>query len=198
MDGTGSPVFKMSLADRVREGEQGAEEELVQTFFRKVLVMAQVRVCDPDVALDIAQETMIGVLEALRQGRVRNDEHVAAYVLGAAKNLINNQFRLRARTRREEPALDVEVAQGDPEQLAAEHERLEMVERALSELKPDDREILRMTLVDGMKPGEIAAEIGLTSEVVRQRKSRATRRLQLIIRDLSRIPRPNHKEEDGR
>jgi len=94
--------------------------------------------------------------------------------------------------------LDGEVAQGDPEQLAAERERMEMVERALAELKPDDREILRMTLVDGLKPGEIAARTGLTSEVVRKRKSRASKKLQEVIRKRSRIPGSDHVEGEGR
>jgi len=140
MDRVGTPVLETSLADRVRAGEQGAEEELVQRFYRKVLVMAVVRVGDRQAALDIAQETMIGVLEALRQGRVNDHQHIAGYVHGTARNLINNHFRVRARTKTEGVVLDGEVAQGDPEQLAAERERMEMVERALAELKPDDRE----------------------------------------------------------
>ena len=162
MDGTGTPVFEMSLADRVQAGEREAEEELVQRFYRKVLVMAIIRVGDRQVALDIAQETMIGVLEALRQSRVNDQQHLAGYVYGTARNLINNHFRVRARTKTEGAVLDREVAKDDPEQEAAERERLEMVERALAELKPDDREILRMTLVDGLKPGEIAARTGCT------------------------------------
>jgi len=197
-DGAGTPVLETSLADRVRAGEQGAEEELVQRFYRKVLVMAVVRVGDRQAALDIAQETMIGVLEALRQGRVNDHQHIAGYVHGTARNLINNHFRVRARTKTEGVVLDGEVAQGDPEQLAAERERMEMVERALAELKPDDRDILRMTLVDGLKPGEIAARTGLPSEVIRKRKSRACKRLRQVIRKRSRFPRFDHVEGEGR
>jgi len=197
MDRVGTPVLETSLADRVRAGEQGAEEELVQRFYRKVLVMAVVRVGDRQAALDIAQETMIGVLEALRQGRVNDHQHIAGYVHGTARNLINNHFRVRARTKTEGVVLDGEVAQGDPEQLAAERERMEMVERALAELKPDDRDILRMTLVDGLKPGEIAARTGLPSEVIRKRKSRACKRLQQVIRKQSQIPRFGHIDGEG-
>jgi RNA polymerase sigma factor (sigma-70 family) len=160
--------------------------------------MANVRVGDLQAALDIAQETMIGVLEALRAGRVNNHQHVAGYVHGTARNLINNYFRARGRPKTDGVVLDVEVAQGNPEQLTAERERLESVERALAELKPDDREILRMTLVDGLKPGEIAARTGLTSEVVRKRKSRASKKLQQVIRKRSRIPRLDHVEGEGR
>ena len=44
-----------------------------------------------------------------------------------------------------------------------------------------------MTLVDGLKPGEIAAELGLTSEVVRTRKLRAIKKITDFVRNMSRI-----------
>ena len=53
-----------------------------------------------------------------------------------------------------------------------------------------DRQILLLTLVDGMKPGEIAEQMGLTAEVVRARKSRAQKRVVAALADLSRIAGP--------
>jgi DNA-directed RNA polymerase specialized sigma24 family protein len=38
------------------------------------------------------------------------------------------------------------------------------------------------TLVEGEKPGEIAQQLGLSSEVVRQRKSRAVKKVSEYIR----------------
>jgi len=197
MNGAGTLVLEVSLADRVRGGEEGAEEEFVIRFHRRVYVMALARTRDPEVAEDLAQEAMLGVLQGLREGRLIDGEKLSGYVRGAAKNLINNHFRVRGRTTVEGVIPEREVGQDDPEQLVAERENLEIVERALAELKPDDREILRMTLVDGLKPGEIAARIGLTSEVVRKRKSRACKRLQQVIRKRSRIPRFGHIEGEG-
>jgi RNA polymerase sigma factor (sigma-70 family) len=56
-------------------------------------------------------------------------------------------------------------------------QRYQTVEREIAKLDRDDRAILSMTLVDGLKPGEIAETLRLTSEVVRQRKSRALKKL---------------------
>jgi RNA polymerase sigma-70 factor (ECF subfamily) len=187
-----------SLAERIRRGDREAEEELVQRFYRKVLVMAKARVGDRQAALDIAQETMIGVLEALRRGRVNNHQHVAGYVHGTARNLINNHFRYRDRSERAGLFLDGEDSKADPEQMTADRERLELVDRALRELNPDDREVLRMTLVDGLKPGEIAERMGLSSEVVRKRKSRATKRLKEAVLKRSRNSGANHSVGEGR
>ena len=82
--------------------------------------------------------------------------------------------------------------------MTAERERLELVERALDQLRPDDREILRMTLVDGLKSGEIADRLGLASEVVRKRKSRAVSRLQKAVNQVSRFGPPSHIESEDR
>jgi DNA-directed RNA polymerase specialized sigma24 family protein len=60
------------------------------------------------------------------------------------------------------------------------------VRRALAGLAPTDRRILLLTLIEGLKPGEIAAHLGLTSDVVRTRKLRALRRTADRVKKLSR------------
>jgi RNA polymerase sigma-70 factor (ECF subfamily) len=193
-----SVLTEQSLAGRIRHGDPAAEAEFVDRYYRRVLVMAQVRTGDRQVALDLAQEAMVGALEALRQGRVNNHQQVAGYVYGTARNLINNHFR-RSKSKPRDAALGEHTGTtADPERLTAERERLELVERALDRLRPDDREILRMTLVDGLKSGEIADRLGLGSEVVRKRKSRAVARLQKAVNQVSRSETPNHLESEGR
>jgi RNA polymerase sigma factor (sigma-70 family) len=191
-----SVLTEQSLADRIRRGDPAAEAEFVERYYRRVLLMAQVRTGDRQVALDLAQEAMIGLLRALREGRVNSHQHVAGYVHGTARNLINNHFR--GRTKTEGVTFDLEAAHGDPEQMAAERERLELVERALDQMRPDDREILRMTLVEGLKSGEIADRLGIASEVVRKRKSRAVGRLQKAVNQVSRSQAPNHLKSEDR
>jgi RNA polymerase sigma-70 factor (ECF subfamily) len=193
-----SVLTEQSLADRIRHGDPTAEAEFVERYYRRVLVMAQVRTGDRQVALDLAQEAMIGVLKALREGRVNSHQHVAGYVHGTARNLINNHFR-RSRSRPPDAVLGDQLGTAaDPERVTAERERLELVERALDQLRPDDREILRMTLVEGLKSGEIADRLGLASEVVRKRKSRAVGRLQKAVNHVSRSEHSRHIESEGR
>ena len=193
-----SVLTEQSLADRIRRGDPAAEAEFVERYYRRVLIMAQVRTGDRQVALDLAQEAMIGVLQALREGRVNSHHHVAGYVHGTTRNLINNHFRTSGRSRRDGVALELEAQHGDPEQLAADRERLELVERALDQMRPDDREILRMTLVEGLKSGEIADRLDLASEVVRKRKSRAVERLQKALGQVSRSGPSSHMESEDR
>src|SRR2546425_1024452 len=57
---------------------------------------------------------------------------------------------------------------------AAERAR---VRAALSELRPDDRELLRLCYFEGLTPTELAARLGEPAERIRKRKSRALERL---------------------
>jgi RNA polymerase sigma factor (sigma-70 family) len=58
--------------------------------------------------------------------------------------------------------------------------------RALELLNGRDRQILWMSLVEGLKPGEIAARLGVSSTLVRQRKCRALRAIVVYLEDDSR------------
>jgi RNA polymerase sigma-70 factor (ECF subfamily) len=74
----------------------------------------------------------------------------------------------------------------EPADPIAEFERLNLVRQALTTLNAEDRKILSLTLVDGLKPGEIAQRLGLSSEVVRARKSRLVKKMVEHVQTLSR------------
>jgi RNA polymerase sigma-70 factor (ECF subfamily) len=169
-----SPERQARLAAGVREGGASVEEELVTLFEPRVLRMMLARTRDREVARDLAQETLIAVVLALRNGQLREAERLAAFVHGIARNIVNNFFRTRGP--RTEP-IAPEHAVADPGEALESAERIRKVRAALAGLEPIDRRILLCTLVEGMKPGEIARRLGLGSELVRSRKSRAIKRV---------------------
>jgi len=71
-------------------------------------------------------------------------------------------------------------------------ERRELVAAALARLSAGDRQMLRLALVSGLRPREIARELGLSAEVVRARKSRAVKRVIDAVAELSRTARGGH------
>lgn len=176
---------QIALAERIRSGDAAAEAELVRQYGRPVLIMMQVGTRDREAARDLVQDVLLAVLVAVRDGRLRAGDHLAAFVHGTARNRLHDFLRARARQPRAEP-LDESAAcmavAADPE--AAE--RVRLMHRVLDRLAPPDREILVMTLIQGMAPREIAARLGLTSEVVRARKSRATKQIIERVRKSSR------------
>ena len=91
-------------------------------------------------------------------------------------------------TRRRQPVQNdlVDTAEAWTDPLESE-ERRQLVGRALAAVGRQDRRILVLTLVEGLKPGEIADRLGLKHDVVRTRKSRALRKLVERLRSLLQI-----------
>jgi RNA polymerase sigma factor (sigma-70 family) len=185
------PPAAASLLRRIREGDAAAEEELVARFERRVHLIALARIGDPEAARDLAQESLLGVLTALRAGRLEDEERLVAYLHGTVRNLCNNFLRARRR-RPQLVALPELSGDEDPEADCTQAERREIVRRALVGLPASEREVLLLTLVEGLKPREIAARLGLGLEVVRQRKSRALRKVRSRVRRFSRPGISNH------
>ncbi|SRR5713226_4350450 len=174
------------LADRVRQGDSSAEEELSVHFHPRIVAMAVVRLRDSEAAREIAQEALLAVLVALREGKLREPEKLPAFVSGTARNLVNNHFR----SLREQPkpvALDPETPSAVNLETEAElAEQRRTVRGALERIDPRDRVILLLTLVEGMNPREIAPRVGLSTENVRTRKMRAIRQVTEELQKLSR------------
>lgn len=173
------------LVERVRSGDRAAEAELVAIFQSRVHCMVLARTRNLETARELTQEAILHTLHALRNGQVRQADSLPAFIHGVTRNLIAGHRRSTQRTATEplpdgnHPTLLARVNGSD--------ERLELVRRALSLLSHSDREILLMILVDGLTPGAIAARLRLTAEVVRQRKSRAIKRIRDQVQD-RRVP----------
>jgi RNA polymerase sigma-70 factor (ECF subfamily) len=182
------PEGSASAAAGVESLENGAtpsEEVLVRRFSEAVFLMAYVRIRDRESARDLAQETMLVVIRNLRSGRLMNADKLPNYVSGTARNLINNFLRTRRRRPESGPPSD-ELSVPDCEPEVERSERQFLARRALAQLRPDDRLILLLTLVEGLTPAEIAERLGLSSEVVRKRKSRAVARARSVLAGVSR------------
>jgi len=157
------------------------------------------RTRDREAALELTQEILMGVLQALRKGMLREAESLPAFVVGTARNLINHRFH--EMTRHPAPAsLNPNTAPdpaagcpGWPQDLGIEEDEKRILARqAMAGLKSLDRQVLYLTLVEGLKSGEIALRIGLKPEYVRNRKSRALKIIQRKIARLIRNGRPDH------
>jgi RNA polymerase sigma-70 factor (ECF subfamily) len=176
------------IPQRIAAGDRAAESDLIDYYLRRVYALILARLRDPELARDLTQDVLMGVLTAVRAGRLREHSALDGFVLGAARNHISNYFRQRSR----QPVME-EVS---PELRApAIDDRLEIRERgeilrkALRRLTGEEREILRLTTVEQLSPAEIALRLGLASEAVRQRKSRALRRLgEFVAKFQSRRP----------
>lgn len=164
----------------IASGSAAAEAAVVEFFAPRVRAMLRARLRQPDAVQDLTQETLVAVLVALRKGQLREADRLPAFVHGVARNLANNF--LRGEVRRAEAPLDDAVARRLAGTAPFEEEaRRSLVARGLEAIAPTDREVLQLTLVDGLHPREIAQRLALTSDVVRQRKTRALKRLMAVV-----------------
>jgi len=175
------------LVARCESGHADAESALVQHFLPRVRAMMLARTRDVEIARDLTQDTLVAVLQAIRRGQVREPGRVAAFVHGVARNVANNHTR-GVRAQAESP-LDALRSEPFAEDDHETRERQTLLARGLDAIAESDRQILLFTLVEGMKPGEIAQRLGLTAEVVRTRKSRAQKRVVAAVAGLSRMVR---------
>jgi RNA polymerase sigma factor (sigma-70 family) len=175
-----------TIIDRILAGDPAAEEELIERFQQRVRLYVAVRTSHPDYADEVTQETMLAAVVALREGKVREPDRLAAFILGIARNQLADAIRKQAR-RKTAPWPDGYDCPA-PNQVQ-DPELVESARIEIETLEPGDRRILWLTLIDGFKPGEIAVQVGMSAELVRQRKSRALRKIVERLQPLSRSPR---------
>lgn len=169
------------LAERVQNGDAHAETEFVKCFYGPVSHLVRSRIHDADAALDITQDVMLAVIRALRERRLHRLERLPQYVYGTALHRVSDYFRHRDPLRPTDSG-SAPSGEATPEQIAARHEQLEQVREVFHELRPVDQAILGMVIVESLTAGEIAEQTGMNPDQVRQRKSRAIRKMRQSLR----------------
>jgi len=172
---------------RIATGSPADEAALASYFAPRVRAMLRARLRQVEAVHDLGQDTLVAVILAIRKGQVREADRLPGFVQGVARNLANNHLRGVMR-RGEAPfdeALEATLAARDDRE---EEDRLAAVARGLEAIAPADREVLQLTLVEGLPPRDIAHRLNLSSDVVRTRKSRALMRLRAALDDRADSP----------
>ena len=162
------------LVRRIRGGDRAAEARFARLYCDCVFAVALARTHNRAAARELMDDVLMAVVLALRHGAVHHDQRLGGFVHGTTINTINGYFRRRRRQHRTMTLDAVAAVAYSGDDLEAD-DRHRAVRSALALLQPRDRKILRLCLEEGLKPGEIAARLGLSVVVVRQRKCRALR-----------------------
>lgn len=171
------------LAERILAGDRGAEAELVEFFGPRIFAILCARTQDREASRDLLHDALLGILKALRRGELREAGKLPAFVASVARNIAHTHLRGRARARLSVPIDDDIAARSDADAVETV-ERQTQVRQALLQLDRTDRDILTRILAEGQKLAAIARSLGMTQEAVRQRKSRALRKVAEIVKEL--------------
>jgi RNA polymerase sigma-70 factor (ECF subfamily) len=138
-------------------------------------------------ACDLAQESFVRVHR--HRFEYRPSQKFSTWLFAIATNLARNHARWRSRHPEAltEPEnlreLPVASSHASPDEQAAANERLAAVQKAVSELPQDMREILILSTWHGLSHAEIARVQGTTEKAVEVRLYRARKLLREMLGD---------------
>jgi RNA polymerase sigma-70 factor (ECF subfamily) len=159
------------LARQIGEGNRDAEEELCRRMRPRIRLYGLRHLRDAYAAEDLAQQVLITALEALRAGRLREPEKVAAFVLGTCRMTV---LDLRRGARRKERLLDQFQADLPAASLSItpqlDHGRLR---QCVENLKERERMVVVMTFYDEQVGADVANFLGVSEANVRVIRHRA-------------------------
>jgi RNA polymerase sigma-70 factor (ECF subfamily) len=152
-----------------------AEGELCRRMAPRVRLYGLRHLRNGDTADDLTQHVLLTALEALRAGRLREPEKLAAFVLGTCRMTV---LDLRRGTRRRERLLeqfgaDV-LSPTHPSMPQLDHTQLEACVQALRER---ERTVIVMTFYDERTGADLAGFLGMSEANLRVIRHRAIHQL---------------------
>jgi RNA polymerase sigma-70 factor (ECF subfamily) len=145
------------------------------------------RTFDVEVARDLTAETFAQAFEHRGRFRGRTDAEAAAWLYGIARHQLGRYTRNGVIQRKAVERLGIEL----PAVSEVDHQRIielggladmrKAVADAFSTLPPEQREALRLRVIDEHEYREVAATLGVSEATARARVSRALRRIADMI-----------------
>ncbi|MEL6196080.1 MAG: sigma-70 family RNA polymerase sigma factor [Myxococcota bacterium] len=162
------------LALRAQRGELSAFEALYRDVAPLIARYVRRRVADASDAEDVIGTTLTKLIEGLGRFDPREGSF-EAWALRIARNAAIDHWR---RSRPTLPCVEDEpISTNTPLDVAIAKQAAQQVREVLTELPNATREILELRMVEGLAYHDIAALQDTTSQVVRQRLSRALKRI---------------------
>jgi RNA polymerase sigma-70 factor, ECF subfamily len=163
--------------------------EVFREHHTAVLRFLARRTFDPEVATDLMAETFAHMLANLASFDGRSDEQGCVWMWTIARNLLNDWYRRAHVEKRYMERVGVEPRPLDSdeyeriEELADLRALREVVRENIFRLKPVDRQVVRLRVVDERSCPEIAKMLGLTTPAVKIRVSNTLRELAVVLNE---------------
>ncbi len=182
------------LVTLAKEGDQSALERLCKVYNERVLRIVRIRM-GPELrtrlqSMDLVQDAFISALRDLGNFTYKNEGDFLRWISKIAENrLRDNLDKIHAHKRdaRKEIPLSSNrqntadsfvvtnepVDSTTPSIIIAKREHLDKLEKAIDGLKPEYREVILLTKIEGLSYKETGARLGKTPDAVRMLLSRA-------------------------
>lgn len=163
------------LLARARRGDRRARAALIAAHQRSVYALvSRMMVADRAAIDDVAQESMLKVLEALPRFDPRGPAKLSTWILTIATRTAIDALRSRRRkTGKTEPLAEIEHPRVEPEAQAFAKLTVSKVEAAMAKLPDDHRAVLVLRAYHDLDYAEIADVLSIEEGTVKSRLARA-------------------------
>lgn len=167
-----------ALIERMSNGDLSAMGELYELVEADVFAYALSKTANKEDAEDITQDTFVQVWKTATQYKPMGKP--LAWIFTVEINLIRRQFNKKQRFIPLDESIEVESDDGAFSERVINNEFLRQI---LSTLKEDEREVISLHIVSGLKHREIAKLLGKPLSTVLSKYSRAIKKLQNFVID---------------
>jgi RNA polymerase sigma factor (sigma-70 family) len=176
-------AHELALSLRQARQQPSAFTAFYAAHSRQLLAFFARRTFDVEVARDLTAETFAQAFEHRRRFRGSTDAEAAGWLYGIARHQLSRYARKGAAERKAVDRLGIQVptvSEADYKrivELAGLAEMRERVAAAFSGLSGDQRDALRLRVIDERPYPEVADALGISEQTARARVSRALRGL---------------------
>lgn len=185
-----------------RAGDQGAFEELVRLYEKRVLALA-LRMCkNQEDAAEAAQEAFLAAWQGL--GNFRGDSSFSTWLYRLASNACVDLLRREGKRRAavslddEELNLDIPASIPSPQEEAERRELREQIEEGLRTLPPEYRAALVLREIQQLRYEEIGKALEVDIGTVKSRISRGRKKLRSFLLARGNFSPPPPSKETGK
>jgi RNA polymerase sigma-70 factor (ECF subfamily) len=168
------------LVGILRGGAEGREAELAlcRRYAPRIRLYGLRHLRDEERAADLVQAVLLGVLQAAREGRIREGAQLVRFVLGTCRNTM---LRMREVDGRAEPTADEVLAVLAGSESPPDPVNAAVLLRCFSLLGDRARQVLQLSFHEELESDEVASRLELTRGNVRVIRHRALAALRACL-----------------
>jgi RNA polymerase sigma-70 factor (ECF subfamily) len=184
-------------------GDESAVNRLYEVYGERVLWMVRMRM-NKELrsvleSMDIVQDTLVNALRGLDGFTYKNEGDFVRWLSKIAENELRGSLRKLHADKRDirkvvrfddntlatggrDAGIPAPVDYTTPSVITSKKDDLARLERAIDELKPEYRQVIVLTKIDGLSYNEMGKKLGKTDDAVRKLVSRAMAELTVAFK----------------
>jgi RNA polymerase sigma-70 factor (family 1) len=177
---TGLEVHKQqTLWEQFRQGDADAFRRLYDRHWEALYAMARRKIAVEEEAADLVQEVFLKLWE--KQQELPAVESVEAYLATALRNLIFNHYRRATVVRAATADLRSDASGPTALDMLQAQELHQLIDREVAAMPEKMREVYLLSRHEELSAPEIALQLTLSQQTVRNQISSALKRLRAVI-----------------